>query len=181
MIKSSRLRKATLTAHVVTSVGWLGAVAVVLVLALVGMTSDDAPTIRGVFLAMDLTGWLVLVPLALGSLLTGVVQALTTRWGLLRHYWVLAKLLMNVAAFGVLLLYMRVLGALAQIAAKPRWSGDDLLLLGSPTVVVHGVAALLLLVAATVLSVYKPRGLTRRGLRHQEEDRARVRTAVVAR
>ena len=36
------VRKFTLTAHVTTSVGWLGAVVVFLALAVVGLTSQDA-------------------------------------------------------------------------------------------------------------------------------------------
>lgn len=43
-----RLRKVALTAHVASSVGWLGAVVVFLAIAVVGVTSDDpqyvAPT-----------------------------------------------------------------------------------------------------------------------------------------
>jgi hypothetical protein len=41
--------------------------------------------------------WSVLVPLSLGSLLTGLVLSLGTTWGLLRHYWVLIKLLIREA------------------------------------------------------------------------------------
>ena len=41
---------------------------------------------RGAYLAMDLIGWFVIVPLSLASLLTGLVQALGTTWGLFRHY-----------------------------------------------------------------------------------------------
>jgi primosomal replication protein N len=68
-----RLRKFALTAHVISSVGWLGAVVVFFALAVVGLTSQDAQTVRGAYLAMGSTTWLVLVPLAFASLLTGVV------------------------------------------------------------------------------------------------------------
>ncbi len=76
-----RLRKIALTAHVTSSVGWLGAVAVFLALAVAGLTSQNAQTVRTAYLAMELTGRLVLVPLSLASLLTGLVQALGTGWG----------------------------------------------------------------------------------------------------
>ena len=46
------LRKLTLTAHVTCSVGWLGAVAGFLVLSIAGLTSRDAETVRGAYLAM---------------------------------------------------------------------------------------------------------------------------------
>jgi hypothetical protein len=90
-------------------VGWLGAVAGFLALAVAGLTSQDAQTVRAAYVTMELTGWFVLVPLALASLLTGLVQSLGTTWGLFRHYWVLAKLLINVFATIVLLLYTQTL------------------------------------------------------------------------
>jgi hypothetical protein len=93
MIMAPRLRKFTLTAHVAFSVGWLGAVAGFLALAVAGLTSQDAQTVRAAYLAMELTAWFVIAPLSLASLLTGLVQSLGTTWGLFRHYWVVAKLL----------------------------------------------------------------------------------------
>lgn len=75
------VRKAALTAHVVSSVGWLGAVAAFLALAVVGLTSDDAATVRGAYLVMEPAAWFVLVPLAFASLLTGLLAARTPPYG----------------------------------------------------------------------------------------------------
>jgi hypothetical protein len=160
------LRKFALTAHVTSSVGWLGAVVVFLALAIVGLTSQDAERVRGAYLVMEPAAWFVLVPLAFASLLTGLVQALGTTWGLFRYYWVLAKLLINVFATIVLLMYMQTLGSLADVAAETTTS-DDLGTLRSPSPVLHAAAALLLLLVATTLAVYKPRGLTPYGQREQ--------------
>jgi hypothetical protein len=167
MTLAPRLRKLVLTAHVVSSVGWLGAVAAFLALAVAGLSSQDAQTVRGAYLTMELTGWFVLVPLALASLLTGLVQSLGTTWGLFRHYWVLAKLSINLFATIVLLMYMQTLGVLGDVAAQPALSSDDLAVLRSPSPVLHAGAALLLLLVATTLAVYKPRGVTPWGLRKQ--------------
>jgi hypothetical protein len=171
MTMTPRLRKFALTAHVTFSVGWLGAVAGFLALAVAGLASDDAQVVRGAYLTMELTGWFVLVPFALGSLLTGLVQSLGTTWGLLRHYWVLFKLLINVFATIVLLLYTQTLNSLADLAAETT-SADDLGVLRSASPLLHAAAALLLLVVATTLAVYKPRGMTRYGQRKQHEERA---------
>ncbi|MGH3928964.1 MAG: DUF2269 domain-containing protein, partial [Pseudonocardiaceae bacterium] len=84
MVMTPRLRKFVLTAHVTTTVGWLGAVVVFLALAVIGLTSQDAQTVRGAYLVMEPAAWFVLVPLAFASLLTGLVQALGTPWGLFR-------------------------------------------------------------------------------------------------
>lgn len=175
MTMSSRLRKFALTAHVVSSVGWLGAVAGTLALGVAGLTSQDAQLVRGAYLAMESTGWSVLVPLSLASLLTGLIQSLGTKWGLIRHYWVLAKLLINILATTVLLLYMQTLGVLADIAS----SGAALGVLRSPSPMLHASAAMLLLLVAATLSVYKPRGMTRYGWRKQYEQRVKQRAVLV--
>ena len=73
-----RLRRLTLTAHVVLSVGWLGAVVAYLALAIIGLT--NAEHVRTAYAAMGLIGWTVLVPLAFAALLTGLVQSLGTPW-----------------------------------------------------------------------------------------------------
>jgi hypothetical protein len=156
------VRKFVLTAHVASSVGWLGAVVALLGLAVVGLTSGEPQTVRGAYLVMEPAGWFVLIPLALASLVTGLVLALGTTWGLLRHYWVVFKLLINVFATIVLLTYMQTLGSMADLAADAR---ADLDAVRSPSPLLHAGGALLLLLTATVLAVYKPRGLTPYGRR----------------
>ena len=173
MTMPPRVRKLALTAHVTASVGWLGAVAGSLALALAGMTSDNVQTVRAAYLALELMGWFVLVPFALASLATGLVQSLGSAWGLFRHYWVLAKLLINVFATIVLLMYTQTLGSLADVAARTPLSSDDLGLLRTPSVVVHAGAALLLLLGATWLAVFKPRGVTPYGQRKARETSGR--------
>jgi len=168
-----RLRKFALTAHVISSVGWLGAVAGFLALAVAALASQDAQTMRGSYLAMELTGWFALVPLSLASLLTGIVQSLGTTWGLFRHYWVLVKLLLTVFATIVLLLYTQTLGYLAGVAAGTTSSSAELGVLPSPSPVLHAGAALALLLVATALAVYKPQGMTRYGQCKQRDQRAR--------
>jgi hypothetical protein len=159
------VRKFALTAHVTASVGWLGAVACSLALAVAGMTSEDARTVRAAYLALELMGWFVLVPFALASLLTGLVQSLGSAWGLFRHYWVVAKLVINLFATIVLLMYTDTLGFLGGVAAQTTLSSDDLDVLKTPSVVLHAGAALVLLLIAATLAVYKPRGLTPYGRR----------------
>jgi hypothetical protein len=168
MIMPPRVRKFALTAHVTTTVGWLGAVVVFLALAIIGLTSQDAQTVRGAYLVMKPAAWLVLVPLAFASLLTGIVQALGTTWGLFRHYWVVFKLLITVFATIVLLIYMETFRLMAVLAADPS---VDLGVVRDSSPRFHAVLALLVLLVATVLAVYKPRGLTRYGWRKQQEQR----------
>ena len=169
MTLSPRLRKFVLTTHVVSSVGWLGAVVCSLALSIVGLISLEAQTVRAAYLMLEVMGWLVLVPFSFASLLTGVIQSLGTPWGLFRHYWVLAKLLINLLATAILLLYTQTLLTLANVAADTTLSSGALLTLRSPSPVIHAGTALLALLVATLLSVYKPHGLTHYGWRKQQE------------
>ncbi|HYR11547.1 MAG TPA: hypothetical protein VEQ60_27440, partial [Longimicrobium sp.] len=82
MTLGSWLRKLALTAHVACSVGWLGAVAGFLALAVAGLASRDPRTVAAVYPAMELITMYVIVPLSLASLLTGLIQSLGTPWGL---------------------------------------------------------------------------------------------------
>ncbi|RWN03590.1 MAG: hypothetical protein EOR84_00940 [Mesorhizobium sp.] len=168
MIMTPGLRKFALTAHVASSVGSLGAVAGFLVLAVAGLTSKDSQMVRAAYLAMELTAWYVIVPLVLASLVTGLVQSLGTPWGLFRHYWVVAKLLLNLVVTVVLLLQLELIGYLADVAAETKFSNTDLYGLRiSP--VIHAAGGLLVLLVPVALSLYKPRGLTPYGWRKQHE------------
>jgi len=167
-----RLRRVALTAHVTSSVGWLGAVVAFLGVSAIGLTSEDAATARGAYLVMEPAAWFVLVPLALASLLSGLVVSLVTPWGLFRHYWVIFKLLITVVATTVLLIYMETFGVMARTAADPS-VGLDAVRNASP--LQHAALAAMLLLLATILAVHKPRGMTRYGQR-QRQRRARPRT-----
>lgn len=169
MTMTPGLRKFALTAHVTSSVGTLGAVAGFLVLAVAGLTSKDSQLVRAAYLAMELTAWYLIVPLILASLLTGIVQSLGTPWGLFRHYWVVAKLLLNLVVTVVLLLQLELIGYLADVAAETTFSNTDLYGLRiSP--VIHAAGGLLVLLVPVALSLYKPRGLTPYGWRKQHEE-----------
>jgi hypothetical protein len=153
-----QLRKLVLTAHVVASVGWLGALAVFLALALAALVADDPQTARAAYLAMDVATWTALVPFAVASSVTGVIESLGTSWGLVRHYWVAVKLGLTIVATVVLLMYTQTIGYMAEVAADgaaPR----------SPSPALHAGVGLLLLLGATALAVFKPRGMTRYGRR----------------
>ena len=167
MTMAPGLRKLALIVHLTSSVGWIGAVVAYLALAVSAATSQDAQTVRAAWIAMELTGWYVIVPLALAALLTGIVISLGTPWGLFRHYWVLITLVLTVLATVVLLLRMLTVSALADVARKA--DGADLA--GLERDLLHPGVGLLVLLVITGLNVYKPRGLTPYGWRKQHEQR----------
>lgn len=166
MIMGPRFRKLVLVAHVATSVGSLGAVAVFLALAVFGLASREAETVRAAYIANELIARFIILPLILASLLIGIVQSLGTQWGLFRHYWVVAKLMLTIVTVVVLLLQMDGIAEVAAAAANTTMSSADLLVLRT-SLWLHAAGGLLVLLVTTVLSVYKPRGLTRYGWRKQ--------------
>jgi hypothetical protein len=169
MIMTPRLRKFALAAHLTFSVGWIGAAAGYIALDVAAATRQDAQTLRACYLAMELIVWYVIVPLALASLLSGLVMSLGTKWGLFRHYWVLISLLLTIIATIVLVVETQTISYFADMAADPKTSGNDLRGLGST--LVHSIGGTTVLLVILVLNVYKPRGMTRYGWRKQQEVR----------
>lgn len=163
MIMTSNIRKLMLTFHVTASIGWAGALAVFLAHSLVSLSNQDPAIVRAACLMMGITAWFVILPLAATSLVTGLVQALGTAWGLFRHYWVTVKLLLTAFATAVLLLKLTPISALAA-AAQTSVSLQDFAGL-KLSLVVHAAGGLGVLLVITALAIYKPAGLTPYGAR----------------
>jgi hypothetical protein len=166
MTPSPGFRKAMLAVHLTASVGWIGGVVAYLALGLATLGTRDELTIRGAWIAMEIIGWYALVPLAMTSLATGVILAVTTRWGLFRHYWVVISLILTILAVAVLLWHLPAVtttAAIARTASPPRLAalGGDL---------AHPAIGMVILLIVLVLNIYKPRGLTRYGQRRERRN-----------
>ncbi len=159
MILAQGPRKLVLTAHIASSVGLLGAIGCFLLLALAGL--------RGFMMAypaMEMIAGTLILPLMILSLLIGLGQSLVTRWGLFRHWWVSVKLIVTVFALLVLLVQMEGIGVAAELAETPAFSSPEFATLRM-SLAIHASGGLLVLLIPLVLSVFKPRGLTRCGAR----------------
>lgn len=174
MIMKPSLRRLILTAHVTSSVGWAGAATSFLALNIIAVNSRNDAMVRGAYLSMNIIGLYAIIPLSLASLATALVQSLGTHWGLLRHYWVVAKLLLTILAVYALLMHQFAGVALAAklvsdnstpAALNARLHSLGIELLGDVS------GGLLVLLVATTLAVYKPWGLTRYGRAKQRIQR----------
>jgi hypothetical protein len=116
---------------------------------------------------MKFIGWNAIVPLAVASLVTGVVQSLGTPWDLFRRYRVFFKLLLTSVATIVLLMTMPSVSLIAATAAH----SDGAVLYRLECQLLHAGGCLLVLLVTTVLSVYKPRCMTPCEWRRQREER----------
>lgn len=166
MTMGPQLRKCTLTAHIVTSLGWLGAVVSFLALNIAALTSPAAEVVRASYVGMGIVGRDLIVPFSVAALAIGVVEALGTPWGLFRYRWVLVKFVLIAGATALFaLLHVAEVDRVAQIAlstapgVKPDVGGLGVGLLRD------GILTLLLLIAIAAISVLKPWGLTRHGRR----------------
>ena len=162
------LRKFVVTAHVTFAVGWLGAVAVFLALAIAGLHSHDPQVMNAAYLGMDLTARYVILPLSFAPLITGPILSFGTPWGLFRHYWIIAKLLITFLSTIILLIHMQPISHLAHLALGGALISSDASL--RIQMVVASAAALVALIVVTALGVYKPRGMTAYGWRKQYEE-----------
>src|SRR5919106_2824672 len=180
MMMAPRLRKLALSIHLTVAVGWIGSVLAYLVLGVAARTTEDDRTLRAAWIAMDLTGWYVIVPLAVASVVTGLIMALGTKWGLFRHYWVLYSFVMTVIAAVVLLLHMPDVSALANVARERAAGAGGEHLLGRLRSgdLLHPALGLLVLLTVQVLNIYKPSGMTRYGRRRQRTERTASREQV---
>ncbi|WP_430297601.1 DUF2269 domain-containing protein [Sinomonas sp. B1-1] len=150
------LRKAVLVAHITASVGWMGSVAAFFALAVAGLADGPPATVSALYVAMEPITWTVIVPLAFAALLTGLTSALASPWGLMRHWWVLFKLLLTAASTAVLMIHTQPIDRMAALAVLGPVPADELRT--QVQLAVASGAALLVLAVVTVLSVYKPKG-----------------------
>jgi hypothetical protein len=156
-----RPRKALLFVHIVAAGTWIGVDVVVAVLALTGLLSDD-PALRG--LAYQSLGTFVVEPMlvaGLACLVSGLILGLGTKWGLLRYWWVAVKLVINVVLCTLIIVALRP-GA-ADLVAQGEALGAGIPATGDPAgVIFPPIVSLTALSIATLLSVFKPWGRTRR-------------------
>ncbi|MFE7777893.1 hypothetical protein ACFU5O_29125 [Streptomyces sp. NPDC057445] len=176
---SRRARKLTLAIHVVTSVGWVGMSLSMVVLAVMGYTTDDPAIAKGVYQAMYVFDDTSVTVFSITAAITGILLSWGTAWGFMLHFWIIVKwvitLFMTVFAWFVIHpIVMKATENTADAAAgvaKPGWPAD-FLLWSVPLLFV-------LLTVAAVVSVYKPWGRTARGRRNTPA--ARRRSAAAAR
>jgi hypothetical protein len=155
MNMTPRFQKVALLAHIGFSVGWFGAIVPYLALAIAALTRADEQAARGAYLSMELIGWFVIIPFSVGALLSGLIQSLGTRWGLFRHWWIVAKFALTIFACVILFQHMRDVSRVAHMARDGAVSRRAL-----SSELIHSTDGLVVLLGIMTLSIFKPWGLT---------------------
>jgi hypothetical protein len=153
---SGRTYKLLITTHVVVSVGWLGVVYGKLMLGIAAMTAGDPATALGLYAAMQVLN-LAFPPVAVATILSGALLSLGTRWGLIRHVWVVVKIVLT---FGVI---STAVGLADRFVVRSLPAAPGTAATAPPTdlLLVVTAAHLLMLITAAVLSYFKPWGRIR--------------------
>jgi hypothetical protein len=154
---SFRLRgashKVALTAHVLSSVGWFG-VAVLVAFCGVAASVTGDPSLPVAFYRTMQTALWISIPAGIVAVITGVVLSLGTKWGIVRHWWVVAKI---VIAIAVIVTDSTIIASAASTAASTGAASSPL----RDGTIAHCIV----LAGATALSVFKPKGRTPYGRR----------------
>jgi hypothetical protein len=159
---SPRVYKDLLTAHIIVSGAWLGVVVARLALGLAAVASNTPTIAEARYSALDAL-YVAFPPLAVGTVVTGVLLSLGTKWGLLRHYWVATKLVLTVAVIATAapLADRFVEQSIAASSGQAAAGGSSLGFTSAPTMLITlFVVHMLMLGTTTVISVYKPWGKT---------------------
>ncbi len=146
----ARVRKGALAVHIIATGAWIGIDVVMGVLVFTAELTDDGALRILCLQALRLvTVWPMLSTAAL-SLASGVLLGLGTKYGILRYWWVLLKLILNIVL--MVLVFFLLRPGVAE-AAQTGAVGQMLF----PPIVSTSA-----LVFAVILSVYKPWGRLRR-------------------
>ena len=157
----ARTRKLLLLAHIVSAGAWIGLDVVMGTLALTGVLADSSQTRAVALQAIELFAVWPMATLALLTLTTGVLLGLGTKYGLVRYWWVLVKLVMNIVLALLVLLSLR--GGVHELADRAlRLQEGEVVAVPLGDMAYPPVVSTTALLVASVLSVFKPWGRTRR-------------------
>ncbi len=153
----ARTRKAVLVLHIASVGSWLGIDVVMAVLTFTAMGTDDQSTKALCFRVLELvTVWPMTVS-GLTCLVTGVLLAMGSKYGLTKYWWVVVKLCINLLLSSLVLVALRP--GVAELA--DRGEANDLAVpLGD--MIFPPIVSPTLLRVAVVLSVFNPWGLLRK-------------------
>jgi uncharacterized membrane protein len=158
---SKQVRKSVLVVHILAAGVWLGLDVAMGVLVFTALGTGDRATEAA---ALQMLRLVTIWPMSVAGLLslaTGVLLGWGSRYGLVRYWWVLIKIVLNVVLCTLVLTALRSGVAEAAAAGRalagsggPSWSAGDM--------VFPPIVSTTALLVAYLLSVFKPWGRIRR-------------------
>ncbi|HET9292637.1 MAG TPA: hypothetical protein VFQ49_16320 [Actinomycetes bacterium] len=154
-------RKGVLVVHIASAGAWLGVDVVMAVLVFRALLTDDGRARALSFRALELIAVGPLLACGLLCLLSGILLGLSSRYGLVRYWWVAAKLVLNLVLTGLVLVALAPEVAAHAEQARQFDAGLPVPLEVGQLIFPPIVSPTALLVAM-VLAVFKPWGRIRR-------------------
>jgi hypothetical protein len=150
-----------LLTHIVAAGAWLGLDVAMAVLIFTAVGTDDLGTRGFALQALQLVTVWPMLAAGLLSLATGIVLGWGSKYGLLRYWWVVVKLVLNVIL--CVLVFFALRGGVAEAArAGEAMAGGLSVVWNAGDMVFPPIVSPTALLIAFVLSVFKPWGRTRR-------------------
>ena len=155
-----RSRQTLQILHYISSVGWLGVGFAQLTLNLVALLTGSPSLRHDAHEMTHIFDRTILTALSLAAATTGILLAVRTPWGLLRHWWIVVKLTLTVGLIITIPIWvggwnLQAITATAGGSVDPGYPTVRAELLGSSITIVGT------LIVITIISVVKPWGRIR--------------------
>lgn len=154
-------KKAMLGLHLTFTGILLGCTAVIVVLVIASLATEDEDVLRASYTVMHLLATSSIRASSIGTVVTGVILSVFTHWGLLRYYWIVYKIIMTAlsVAVGVVGFYYWSLNGVTMIAEEGMRALDDpAFVMNNQQLWLGLVFQVLSLVSMVFVSVFKPWG-----------------------
>jgi uncharacterized membrane protein len=155
------VRKLVLLLHIMSAGIWIGLDVAMAFAVFTGLTTDDPRLAASLFQALETITVVPLLCAGLVCLITGLFLGWGSRYGIVRYWWVLIKLVLNLIL--TLLVPLSLLGGVQevgeygrQLAADPAATAD------LDNIIYPPIVSPTALTFAMVLAVFKPWGRIRK-------------------
>ncbi|MBU2510029.1 hypothetical protein KJ966_01785 [bacterium] len=85
--------------HVYFGCVWVGCATTLMIMQF-AINPSDGRELYGIMATLDFIDLFILVPGAIGTLLTSLIYSIWTKWGWFKHYWIIIKWI--ICAFGII-------------------------------------------------------------------------------
>jgi len=153
-----------LSAHLLGITAWLGASLCTLAFCITALFTTDPHLLNAVSVFIDILDHTIIRIGAGGTLLTGVLLAALTQWGLLRFYWITVKEIVSVLCVTVDLLAIRWNEQLISLSASQGFHAlsNPVYLTNRSLLFVGILFHIFALLGVIVISIFKPWGQRKR-------------------
>jgi hypothetical protein len=146
-----------LVLHIVSAGAWIGIDVVLAILVFTALLTDDAYTAALCYQALELFAIWPLFCAGVVCLASGIALGLGTKYGLMRYWWVAAKLVINVVFVMLVPLALRPTVTAAADYGRQLTVGEPVVFAVNELAFPPIVSPIGLLIAV-ILAVYKPWG-----------------------